>query len=296
MFNIFNFYKRFKTIDDVKNIKIEINGKIMRLFEFDWDFIPETKFKKIINIFNGNIYNLDTVFDNFIAAHYYEYKNKLKKAEELFIKIYEIDKKDTIYLAKFYRRHNWYELSKKYYLMILDKNNDSTYAYIAEYAKMCMTNCEYNEAEKYLTLCYDYVNKEIAYEKDITLRYQNEDKKIGYEIYILELFVLLYSNVYMNNKAKRKQYMLKLIENGTSAYEKYFTYLYLYHKLGEDYYKNTRDINIFKNKKMKFGKEEECKICTEEALCIPLECTHYLCCDCYTEYYNKKCPFCRISL
>ena len=53
------------------------------------------------------------------------------------------------------------------------------------------------------------------------------------------------------------------------------------------------DLFIIKNKINVFKKNELCPICLETKLCIPIECTHYYCIECYCKILNiKKCAIC----
>ena len=60
---------------------------------------------------------------------------------------------------------------------------------------------------------------------------------------------------------------------------------------------NKYDVIIFINKRNVLKKEDECPICSNVGDCIPLECAHYICINCYpTIIYSSKCPMCRIPI
>jgi tetratricopeptide (TPR) repeat protein len=52
------------------------------------------------------------------------------------------------------------------------------------------------------------------------------------------------------------------------------------------------------NNKCKFlAKEDKCPVCLETKQCIPLECVHWFCVDCYPDLLNKNyCPICRTKI
>jgi len=102
----------------------------------------------------------------------------------------------------------------------------------------------------------------MAIEKDITMI-----DKVKHQLKPLELYLLL------DQKEQLKE---------TSYYKELL---------------NNYDVIIFINKRNIMKKEDECPICKEIVDCIPLECTHYICINCYpTIVYSKKCPLCRLSI
>ena len=60
---------------------------------------------------------------------------------------------------------------------------------------------------------------------------------------------------------------------------------------------NNYDVIIYINKCNVLKKQNECPICNDIVDCIPLECAHYICINCYPTIVNSgKCPLCRIPI
>ena len=71
------------------------------------------------------------------------------------------------------------------------------------------------------------------------------------------------------------------------------------YKDNNDYndYNNDRQVIIFKNRLNFCSKFMECIICMNDYMHIPLECSHYICIDCYPKIIkSQKCPLCRIEI
>ena len=90
-----------------------------------------------------------------------------------------------------------------------------------------------------------------------------------------------------------KKYYIMAIESGYDENKIKLSDIEKYYYLG--IYKNKKDVNIFKNKCNTLSKEQECGICDKNELCIPLECSHFVCRECYIKFYESKCPYCRIE-
>ena len=100
------------------------------------------------------------------------------------------------------------------------------------------------------------------------------------------------------------KYLLSYSENTKKNMKQIYTPLAIYicflqnciyiDKNEEEEFNKDTQIIIFKNRLNKFKKIEECCVCMEEYTVIPLECTHYICVDCYPKIINvAKCPICR---
>ena len=152
-----------------------------------------------------------------------------------------------------------YKLAKKYYLMAIDKGNSSAMNNLGNYYYMIEQN--YELAKKYYLLAIDMENVDAMF-------------NIGYIYYIIE----------KNYELTNKYYLMSI------TYEKNIINLNNNIKFNE----NTREEHIYKNKRNYFMKILECPICIVEKECIPFECTHYFCDECYIKYYNKSCPICRL--
>lgn len=51
-----------------------------------------------------------------------------------------------------------------------------------------------------------------------------------------------------------------------------------------------------KNKSNMLGDKQICPVCLVDTLCIPFECCHMVCVDCYARIMFTKCPICRMKL
>ena len=160
-----------------------------------------------------------------------------------------------------------YELMKKYYLMSIELGNTTAMNNLGNYYKNIDT--DYELMMKYYLMA-------------IELRHSVSMNTLGnYYHFIEEDYELM------------KKYYLMAIESDyeendiiLSDIEKYY-YLKIY--------KNKKDVNIFKNKVSMNSKEQECGICDIDELCIPLECSHFVCRECYIKFYESKCPYCRME-
>ena len=154
----------------------------------------------------------------------------------------------------YYQIEKNYESAVKYYLMAISQENHVAMNNLGNY---------YYEVEKNYELAKKYYL--MAIDKDSADSMFN----LGHLYYKIE------KNYELTNK-----YFLMSIER-----EK---------KTNPILNENKREQNIHKNKRNRFMKVVECPICLVDKECIPFECTHYFCDECYTKYYDKSCPICRL--
>lgn len=77
-------------------------------------------------------------------------------------------------------------------------------------------------------------------------------------------------------------------------------YTFKHHELIKYYFcdneSDSKEVMVFKNKCNIMEKYEKCIICYEECMCIPLECSHYTCRECYIRtIVSGKCGYCRME-
>ena len=159
------------------------------------------------------------------------------------------------------------ELMKKYYLMAIDLGQKSAMNDLGYYYHFTEKN--YDLMKKYYLMAIELGN------------YTAMNNLSHYYRYI------------ERNHEMMKKYYSMAIESGYDEARIALSDIKKYYYLG--IYKNKRDVNIFKNKVSMNSKEQECGICDNDELCISLECSHFVCRDCYIKFYDSKCPFCRME-
>ena len=247
----------------------------------------------------------------------FNYTSTLSEIEEYYktIDITKIEEEGNNYkLGLYYQFINKnYELMKEYYNKAIIKDNC--------YDAFNNLGYHYMEIEKDYKKALTYYNLAIennnfnAY-NNIGLYYYNIEKKYEEAVYyfllacdnnIYEAYnnIGLYYIEIQNNYDTAKLYFIEAYKNGlkdayenlkniTSDLERYilsqkYNFLFIDEK--------THNINIFINRINKYGIKEECQICLQTYIVIPLECTHSLCIDCYPKIIQTgKCPFCRIEI
>ena len=172
-----------------------------------------------------------------------------------------------------------YEKAISYYNLAIKNNNFYAYNNIGLYY--------YNIEQNYDDAIYYFL---LACDNNIYEAYNN----IG--IYYIEI---------IKNYDAAKIYFIEAYKNGINkAYEnlKNITTDIERYILSQKYGFNfideyTHNINIYINRYNKYSINEECQICLETYIVIPLECTHEVCIDCYPKIIEARiCPFCRIEI
>ena len=140
------------------------------------------------------------------------------------------------------------------------------YYYLIGFEKDCPV-CAFYLAEHHMLLG-DY---------DKMIKYNIASYKLGMEEAIFEL------TNYFNNERNILQLYLVLLENDIIDIPHYI--------------KNNHTVTKYINKCKFMSKESDCAVCIETKQCIPLECCHYFCIDCYPKVLEtEKCPICRCDI
>jgi tetratricopeptide (TPR) repeat protein len=206
-----------------------------------------------------------------------------------------------------------YNLMEKYYNKAIKYNNNADAMNNFGYYYLEIKK-NYKKALYYYKLAIE--NNNIYAYNNIGLYYYNIEKKYDEALYYFLLACdnkiyeaynnigLYYTEIIKDNETA-KIYFIKAYINGidesydnlkkiTSSLERYIlSQQYDFVFLDE----NSSIINIFINRYNKYGNEEECQICFENNMVIPLECTHVVCINCYPKIIDTyKCPFCRIDI
>ena len=158
--------------------------------------------------------------------------------------------------------------------------------------KLCNnTNQEYNdvnmgvyyhildnkdEAKRYYMMAIEKGNSDAMHKMGYLFHYKNPDEAKKY---------------YMMAIKKGNSMAMSNLEEITTPLERYLLYQEYNIPFKEEL---TRDIHIFKNKCNFLSKESECPVCLETRKCIPLECAHYICLECYPKVYEDTCPVCKL--
>jgi len=190
-----------------------------------------------------------------------------------------------------------------YYYITIDKNYDMGIKYYLESIKLnnihAMNNLgmyyyniekNYELAKKYYLMSCDN-NLPEAY-NNMGLYYCEIDNNIEIgKLYFIQSIISDMDNI--NNIKNIKQNMKQIY----TPLERYISFLqnsiYI-DKDDEEEFNKDPNVIIFKNRVNTFSKFEECCICMTDYTVIPLECTHYICVDCYPKIINSaKCPICR---
>jgi tetratricopeptide (TPR) repeat protein len=285
----------FKSLDDVStklNLRLDKNSLARE--------------EEILNIYNGKFEKID-MNDSYLLPIIGNYYMLIKKDYITMKKYYmkSINFGSTIAMTNlglYYFNKKDYMLMKKYYLMAIYKNYADASLYLA---------CYYTIIEKNSTLMKKYYLIAIELENDIAMNnlgcYYRDTEK-DYDLMTKYLLMAIdkdnidamnnLGSYYLTTKCNMKlakPYYLMAIKNGNNYGINIFSNLELYINLGEKYYSNNKEINIYKNKMSLLGKELECPICMEDCRCIPLECCHYVCGNCYLLLYKTKCAECRMD-
>jgi len=160
--------------------------------------------------------------------------------------------------------------------MAIDDNDIYAMNYLAFLYSSIDRN--YDLAKKYYLMAIDNNNSRSMC--NLAIFYEKKDK--NYEL-AKKYYIMAINNGRLD--------VIQKLKNITSPLERYVLYTKNNIKFNETI---TRDINIYKNKVNKFMIICKCPVCLEEKDSIQLECTHYVCTECYVKLHNTKCPICRL--
>lgn len=215
-------------------------------------------------------------------------------------------------LANFYRnRIDCEELAEKYYLITITKGRFDS---IKDLADLYNEQKKYNLAEKYYIMLI---------EKELGIDNMKLDEHSLAEIHYLmkvsddQIHAMISLGSMYEDQDKyelAEQYYLMAIVKGNMDAIDHFeniaeTDLYIYHKLSKITSKN-EDVNkkinekisslksnfkikCFENKLKFLSRTDQCPICLDYTVLIPLECTHFYCSDCFIKI--NKCAICNIG-
>lgn len=235
-------------------------------------------------IINNNYYNAG-IYYQFIITDY----KLMKKYYELAIKhkqnVPDIYNNLGYYYIDIEKK---YDLGKDYYLKGIDLDNTHSMNNLGLYYYNIENN--YELAKKYFLMAVDK-NLPEAY-NNMGLYYYEIDNNI--EVARLYFIEALCQNIDNPESVKNN------LKNITSPLERYILYKQNSINITEEddkEFNNDDYVLIFKNRLNNFSKFMECCICLTDYTNIPLECTHYICVDCYPKILiSQKCPICRIMI
>ena len=227
-----------------------------------------------------------------IFHQFFTFKNNLiKKYYNLCLKN-NINKGDCLNNLGYYyiTQEKNYDLGKKYYNDSIELNNIHAMNNLGMYYYSIEKN--YIEAKKYYQMACDNSLPE-AY-NNLGLYYYEIDNNIDIaKMYFVEALYLLNNDISANQIKDN----LKIICTPIERYILYQQNNIIITKEEDEEFNKDKNVIIFKNRFNLFAKIMECCICLNEYSNIPLECTHYICIDCYPKIIkSNKCPLCRINI
>jgi tetratricopeptide (TPR) repeat protein len=262
-----------------------------------------SKFSRLSTMFSNNkeISNNDDKYkDNdydyyrlAIFHQFFTFKNNLtKKYYNLCIKN-NINKSDSLNNLGYYyvTQEKNYDLAKQHYLESIELKNIHAMNNLGMYYYSIEKN--YIEAKKYYQMASDNALLE-AY-NNLGLYYYEIDNNVDIaKMYFAEALYLSNNDIYSSNQIKIN---LKIILSPIERYILYQQNNIVATREEDDEFNKDKNVIIFKNRYNLFAKFIECCICLNEYCNIPLECTHYICVDCYPKIIKSaKCPLCRIKI
>jgi hypothetical protein len=265
----------------------------------------------IIDIFNDNIINTtNPILLNAIGL-YYRYKNiNYTKMKKYFDRSIKQGNSDSMYnLASYYDNIVCnYDTMKKYLLMAIDKRNPSAMCYLGYYYHYL--KIDYTMMKKYYLMAIEHDN--VIAMNNLGHYYTNVENNslLGNKYYMMAIekgYMHSFNNylIYLkkSNSMIQSNYITNFIKffqingSGRLYYMKNFMNVF-------DWYDIHISLNInidcppeyisYINKLCDSTINGNCDICMyDNVKMIKLNCSHYICNECYKQLYYKPCPFCR---
>lgn len=234
----------------------------------------------------------DSFDDRGIILHYcglfYNINNKYDLAETYYLLSCRKDNYNAFdELAVIYYRQRKYDLSEKYFLLSVDKGYSDSLTWLA---LVYIDQLKYDSAIKTLLLAIEKgvhttrrVYGKLAYVYHVTKQYDLAKKYylLTFEqkdYYCIDSYLLLIKSTItqylflksLNTNDEKIVKQIKLIENDKSKFKQITGYII---------------------KKERFSVDDMCTVCMEDSKCIPSECGHVQCDECYQTLY-PKCSIC----
>jgi uncharacterized protein len=209
-----------------------------------------------------------------------------------------------IKLGDVYASYNWEILkAEKYYKMALNKGSKEVNI------KMGLMYMRHSYLDKYIKLALQHFSTAYENGEDNALIYlggtymklKNYDEaekyyKIAADMGNYDGMIKLgnHYNKHHNDFETAKKFYKIALDNGVSSDKIKLDDLKMYYHF--NVYRDTKEVNIFKNKSNMLSKEIDCEVCLDEKIeGIPFECAHYVCKKCYISLHKSSCPFCRMD-
>lgn len=286
-----------------------------RLFDLGLKYEKEGDYEKMKEYYQIEIEkgNANAMFN---LGHYYHTKvrnyKKMKHYYDMAIK------RNHSYamcnMANYHHDRREYKDAEKYYLMAIRLDNPTA---MNNLGNMYMKQKKYSEAIQYLKLSADrgsisaLFNMGCCYKEIGNYELMVTYYELGVEKRSIECALSL-SHYYAENTGSGprdqylcKKYIMMAVNFGYKIKKEWVlehcSDLEIYIGLGKDIYKELKrqppssEVNIYINKKSKVKEVSDCMICMADDRCIPLECTHTVCDDCYMRYHKTRCEYCKIS-
>jgi TPR repeat protein len=182
-------------------------------------------------------------------------------------------------LAHLYMRQGRLELAEEYYQKAAEKGNDCA---MCNLGWIYYTRGAHEIAEKYYLMAIEKGN--VYAMRNLGDMYEDQGRyKLARRYYIMAIEKGHEAAMYSLRRMLTNKLELYCILTRLQSNE------IIKDMISE--MKSTKAVHCYENKKIFLSKDGECPICLENKKLIPLECTHYYCCDCYVEM--NKCAICR---
>ena len=215
---------------------------------------------------------------------------------------------------QYHEQHNYKEM-RNCFLMAINKGSVEAMYQIGFYYEMSL---DFYNMEKYYKMASEYGHADamnaLACHYDVRNDYANMMKYFNLAIEHKNPFAMINFGTYHrkhDNIPEAKKYYLMALRTSPKVYKyitsvsQIFSDIELYYIL-DNLTERTDDMNkmmdnllekhnvfCYRNKIRILGKENECPICLETKMSVPMECAHYVCTYCFTQI--KSCPQCSIS-
>jgi hypothetical protein len=251
---ITNYQKKEKFFIDFIN-----NNSLQSIFELGKQYQNEKNYEYMLFYYN----NLIEKYNN-----NYSYEEQQILSETLCT------------LAMYYKKIENFDLMKTYHLMAIENGNLTSMNNLGFYYETLEKNEEL--MKKYYLMAIENGHTTSMY--NLGSYYECiEDEENMYHYYFMACKYNQINAIESINKLMKDKHPVKIYQ--------------IYTKFEIEIHKNIlNDDRVIKyiNKCNFLSKLYECSVCYENKQCIPLECVHYFCIDCYPKILSAEfCPCCR---
>lgn len=248
-------------------------------------YVTKKEFNTLYESNKLNVENDTTGQNDYHTGAYLRYiKYDFYRAIEYYLK--SIEKKNGHAMNDlgyyYYTIEKNYELTKKYYIMAIEQKMCKSMYSLGHYYENIENNIEI--AKKYYTMGAELNYSEAIEALGDIHNYIENNKNDAIKCYVKAISLGNFNAYKELEQIANQLEIFCIFEKNKIDYNDKMTI------------KNSKDIQIYKNKIKHISKNDDCPICLNENVhCIPVTCSaHFICTDCYTKIYNKPCPICRL--